>query len=118
MTGSMMADALIGGGMIGIAAAILLIGNGRIAGIPGILGGMLLMRGAELRRRLSFLGGLLGGGLLLLIFLPGAMSFGISRSLPAMALAGVAVGIGTRLGGGCTSGHGVCGVARGPSTRG
>jgi uncharacterized membrane protein YedE/YeeE len=62
--------------------------------------------------RICFLAGLFAGGLLLRILLPGAFDFGIIRPLPLLTVAGLLVGFGTRLGSGCTSGHGVCGVSR------
>jgi uncharacterized membrane protein YedE/YeeE len=100
--------ALVGGALIGLAASILLIANGKVAGISGILAG--LLGRAELQWRGWFVGGLLLAGVLAL-FAPA--SIGSSpRSLPVLAVAGLLVGVGTRLGGGCTSGHGVCGISR------
>lgn len=112
MTVSIVLSAALGGVLIGLAASMLLLFNGRIAGISGILGGALTPLRGDLAWRLAFMGGMLAGGLALLIWLPGAIHLGISRSLPAFALAGVAVGYGTQLGGGCTSGHGICGNGR------
>lgn len=105
-------SALIGGGMIGLAAALLLLLNGRIAGISGILGGLLDgQAGSEKGERLAFIAGLLGGPLLvgLLWRWPQAS---VTASIPLLIIAGLLVGFGTRLGSGCTSGHGICGVAR------
>lgn len=103
--------ALSGGVLIGLAAALLLVMNGRIAGISGILGGVFRCKGSDCAWRAAFVAGLL--------FAPCAWRwFG---SLPQAALeggsglliaAGLLVGFGTRLGSGCTSGHGVCGLAR------
>jgi uncharacterized protein len=103
--------ALAGGVLIGLAAALLLVMNGRIAGISGILGGVFRCKGNDCAWRAAFVGGL--------VFAPFAWRwFG---SLPQVALesgsglliaAGLLVGFGTRLGSGCTSGHGVCGLAR------
>jgi uncharacterized membrane protein YedE/YeeE len=108
--------ALIGGGLIGAAASALLLLNGRIAGISGILAGLIAPRRAETGWRLAFVLGLVaGGGVLLFAYpaafptaspAPGPWSFG------RLAVAGVLVGVGTRIGNGCTSGHGVCGLAR------
>lgn len=104
-------SALAGGALIGLAAAIFVLGNGRIAGISGLLGS-LLARGAEGRsEKALFLLGLLLAPLLWQVFaaLP-AIEF--QGGWLSLLLAGLLVGIGTRYGAGCTSGHGVCGVAR------
>lgn len=105
-------SATIGGLLIGIAAAGLLLFNGRIAGISGILGGLLDLPRGDVSWRSAFIAGLLAGGLLLLWFYPQALAPSLDRSLVTFAIAGLLVGYGTRLGGGCTSGHGVCGIAR------
>src|SRR3569832_711615 len=96
----------LGGALIGLAASILLLGAGRVAGISGIFGQLFLSpeRG-DRRWRLSFLIGLLTSALLCAQLLPDAIS-PPPRSLPWLAAAGLLVGIGTRLGDGCTSGHG------------
>lgn len=103
---------LLGGLLIGTSAALLLLGQGRIAGITGILGEALRGRRGDVGWRLLFLAGLIGGGSVLRLGWPGA--FGGHLGLPPAALiaAGLLVGFGTRMGNGCTSGHGVCGVAR------
>jgi uncharacterized membrane protein YedE/YeeE len=104
-------SALAGGVLIGLAAALLLVANGRIAGISGILGGLFSPVRDERNWRLAFTAGLLGAGAFAAFFLPG--SIGSSpRSLVTLVVGGLLVGIGTRLGSGCTSGHGVCGVGR------
>jgi uncharacterized protein len=101
----------IGGVLIGLAAAFLLAYKGRIAGISGILGGFL--ESAEDRGwRGLFLLGMLLGGFGLVAFMPAAVPGAALDSLPVLILAGLLVGFGTRLGGGCTSGHGVCGISR------
>ena len=106
-------SALIGGLLIGASAALFLVLNGRIAGISGILGGLLSPARSEIGWRLAFLAGL---------FLAPAAYVAAGGSLPPvvleaplglLVLAGLIVGFGTRLGGGCTSGHGVCGIGRG-----
>jgi uncharacterized membrane protein YedE/YeeE len=105
--------AALGGGMlIGLAATVLLLLNGRIAGISGILGGAFTGPGADRGWRIAFLAGLLAGGLL-------AAAAGMTGSLERtgyplglLIMAGLLVGFGSRLGSGCTSGHGVCGIAR------
>lgn len=103
---------LLGGILIGLAATMLLAWNGRIAGISGIFGGVLLPKTGEVSWRALFLAGLVGGGFLLRAFHPGAFPAEASGSLPVIAIAGLLVGFGTRLGSGCTSGHGVCGLSR------
>ncbi|MEM9074346.1 MAG: YeeE/YedE thiosulfate transporter family protein [Myxococcota bacterium] len=103
-------SSLLGGLLVGIASAALLLLHGRIAGISGILGGAL--RGPDRSWRLFFLAGLAAGGGLIAILSPSAFAVDIDRSLPVLALAGLLVGVGTRLGGGCTSGHGICGLSR------
>jgi uncharacterized membrane protein YedE/YeeE len=104
-------SALAGGALIGLAASLLLVANGRVAGISGILGGVVVPVRDEVPWRLAFLVGLVASGLVLSLSMPGAIGAS-PRPLPLMALAGLLVGIGTRLGHGCTSGHGVCGLAR------
>lgn len=103
----------LGGGlMIGIAAAVLLLFNGRILGASGILGSTLdgsAQGGSD--ERLTFLAGLIGAPALAVAFL-GAPSTHVSGNLPLLILAGLLVGFGTRLANGCTSGHGVCGMSR------
>lgn len=103
---------LLGGVLIGLSAAALLIGHGRIAGVSGILDDALRNRGGELTWRLLFLVGLVGGGLLISWVHPEAFPVHHELSGPLLAVAGLLVGFGTRLGNGCTSGHGVCGIGR------
>jgi uncharacterized membrane protein YedE/YeeE len=102
---------LLGGALIGLAVALLLLLNGRVAGVSGILGGLLQPSGGERTERIAFLAGLLGGPMLYsLVMGPPAI---IVDAVPwALGIAGLLVGYGTRLGSGCTSGHGVCGIAR------
>jgi uncharacterized membrane protein YedE/YeeE len=101
----------LGGLILGGAAALLLAGNGRIAGITGILGG--LVDGEEGRGwRIAFILGMLVGGLGLLLWLPQSLP-GSAIDSPALVIAaGLLVGFGTRMANGCTSGHGVCGLGR------
>jgi uncharacterized membrane protein YedE/YeeE len=102
---------LLGGMLLGLSASVLALGAGRVAGISGILGGV-FTPGREGRGwRLHFLAGLAVGGLLLAAIHP-AVFASAGRSWPVLVLAGVLVGFGARLGGGCTSGHGVCGLSR------
>jgi uncharacterized membrane protein YedE/YeeE len=105
-------SALIGGALIGLSAAGLLLLNGRVAGISGILGGVIEGERDELAWRLAFLVGLIAAPLLLAA--SGALTprVEIVASGPAVVVAGLLVGFGTRLGLGCTSGHGICGLAR------
>jgi hypothetical protein len=104
---------IIGGALIGLASAALLLANGRIAGISGILGRSLLARAQERRWRLAFLVGLPLGAWLAMRAGADAMGFAIASNPLLLVAGGVLVGVGTQLGNGCTSGHGVCGIARG-----
>jgi uncharacterized membrane protein YedE/YeeE len=103
--------ALAGGLLIGLAAAAFVLLNGRLAGISGILGGLLRPAQGDLAWRAAFLAGLVGAPLVYAVFapLPGAR---IDAGDGALVAAGLLVGIGTRYGSGCTSGHGVCGLSR------
>lgn len=104
--------ALIGGILIGLSASAMLLLEGKIAGISGICAGLVSPAKGETGWKASFIAGLLAGGILLRIFLPRAFDFGIIRPYPMLLVAGLLVGFGTRLGNGCTSGHGVCGISR------
>ena len=103
--------ALSGGALIGVAAALLLMFNGRIAGISGILGGILTATPGDIPWRAAFIAGLILApvGWLTLSSLP---PIEIEADFPMIVSAGLLVGIGTRYGSGCTSGHGVCGISR------
>ncbi|MAM94916.1 YeeE/YedE thiosulfate transporter family protein [Parvibaculum sp.] len=101
---------LVGGLLIGAAAALLLLANGRIAGISGIMGGVLNPRKGETVWRIAFLAGLIAAPMLYALVAP--VEITVAAPLPLLAAAGLIVGFGTRLGSGCTSGHGVCGVSR------
>jgi len=105
-------SSLIGGLMIGLAAAGLLLCTGQVAGISGIVAGVLRPVKNDVAWRVWFIAGMLAGGIALRLYLPHAFTFTLARSAGAIALAGLLVGFGTRLGNGCTSGHGVCGVSR------
>src|SRR5687768_8779666 len=105
------ASALAGGLMIGLAAAAFVLLNGRIAGVSGIVGGLLRPAPGDAAWRVAFVAGLIAAPWAYAAFahLPEST---IEAGYPAVVLAGLLVGIGTRYGSGCTSGHGVCGVAR------
>jgi uncharacterized membrane protein YedE/YeeE len=103
---------LVGGLLIGLAAALLLLLNGRISGISGIVGGMLAAKSSEVGWRLVFVVGLLLGAFIYMLATGGAISVRMQASVPVLVAAGLLVGFGTRLGSGCTSGHGLCGIAR------
>lgn len=105
-------SAAIGGALIGLAAVLLMLFNGRIAGISGIVDGLFNPRTDDRLWRLAFVGGLIAAPL-------GAALAGHAVPMPQLpgstitvAVAGLLVGFGTRLGSGCTSGHGICGIAR------
>jgi len=103
---------LIGGALIGIAASLLLLMNGRIAGISGILGGIFgPIGGADRFWRVAFVVGLICGAAIY-SFASGGFKIELQASNLTLIVAGLLVGFGTKLGSGCTSGHGVCGLAR------
>lgn len=103
-------DGLIGGAMIGAAAGLLLLVNGRIAGISGILGGVLEASGPWLERALFVVG--LAVSPALYFLLGGEKTIEVTSNVAFLVIGGLLVGFGSRLGSGCTSGHGVCGAAR------
>lgn len=105
-------SALVGGLMIGASAALLLLLTGHIAGISGILGGLVPPTRNEAAWRLAFLVGMLIAPLAYAALGGALPSISIDASLPVLIVAGLLVGYGTRLGAGCTSGHGVCGIGR------
>jgi uncharacterized membrane protein YedE/YeeE len=104
--------ALLGGALIGSASALLLLTHGRIAGISGIAGGLVERATSDRAWRIAFLAGLVVAGVAAGRIMPAAIGAPV-RPLAAIAVAGLLVGFGTRLGNGCTSGHGVCGLSRG-----
>jgi uncharacterized protein len=103
-------QALIGGVLIGLASLIATVLSGKVPGISGVFGRLLVPATPDKTWRVVFLLGLIGGAGLSFSFWDSAALFRPFRPLWVMALAGLLVGFGTRLGGGCTSGHGVCGV--------
>ena len=106
-------SALIGGALIGLSSAGLLLANGKIAGISGILGRSFFSDSEDRGWRLTFLIGLPLGGWIAQSATADAMGFAITGSPILLVIGGLLVGVGTQLGNGCTSGHGVCGVSRG-----
>ncbi|MGB5810263.1 MAG: YeeE/YedE family protein [Polyangiales bacterium] len=102
----------LGGVLIGLASAGLLLFHGRIAGISGIAGGIFRRVPGDVTWRVMFLAGLFAAGLAGGLVYPEAYRVAIDRSTAALVVAGLAVGVGTQLGSGCTSGHGVCGIGR------
>ena len=110
MTAEVALRGLAGGALIGLAAAIALLVHGRIAGIIGIFGRALARDGGA-AFRLAFLGGLVATGAAAALVWPGAIGAAL-HDRATLAVAGVLVGFGATLGNGCTSGHGVCGLAR------
>lgn len=104
--------AAVGGALIGLAAVMLLWLNGRIAGISGILQGAAFARGAERSWRLAFVAGLVLGGAAYVLVTGETLLTRDGVSPWLIVMAGLLVGVGTRLGSGCTSGHGVCGLSR------
>lgn len=101
---------VVGGLIIGVAASAMLVLKGRVAGISGVLGGVL--RGDKEPWRFAFLIGLLAGGFVLSLLAPAVFAAPAGVSLTFVVVAGLLVGVGTQMGGGCTSGHGVCGIGR------
>ncbi|MBV1857132.1 MAG: YeeE/YedE family protein [Nannocystaceae bacterium] len=102
----------VGGLLIGLSAAMMLILKGRIAGISGIIGGLASAPAQERPWRFAFMAGLLAGGMLMVAWMPEQFGSESTASTGTLVVAGLLVGIGTRIGGGCTSGHGVCGLSR------
>lgn len=104
--------ALAGGALIGVAVSIFLLATGRVAGISGVVGGVLSPKPGDFAWRVAFLAGLVFVGFVASALAPSMLAPSASRGPGAMIVAGLIVGYGTRLGNGCTSGHGVCGLSR------
>ena len=104
-------SALLGGILIGLSATLLLLASGRIAGISGILGGLLVPKAGDAGWRLAFLLGLVGAPLLFAALAGEQPPITVASSIPLLITGGLLVGFGSRLGSGCTSGHGVVGLA-------
>ncbi len=117
MTFSIPWASLSGGILLGISATLLLLFNGKIAGISGVLTGLLTPKPRDFAWRLIFVLGMVAGGIFAAF---GVSTLGLASSVPQhfdtsgvlLVVAGLLVGIGTRLGNGCTSGHGICGIGR------
>ena len=109
-------QSLLGGALIGLAASLLLVLNGRVAGVSGIagglVGGVLGRIDGEVIERIAFIVGLLVGPVVFFALFGALPSATITGALPVLIVGGLLVGFGTRLAGGCTSGHGVCGLGR------
>jgi uncharacterized membrane protein YedE/YeeE len=107
-----MINAILGGVLIGIAASLKMLFNGRVTGISGIIAGVIRPKKLDVSWRVSFLIGLLFGGIVMRFFRPEVFLQSSSALWSDYIFAGLLVGFGTLLGNGCTSGHGVCGISR------
>ena len=103
---------LLGGGLIGLAASVLLLTTGRVFGVSGILAGAVLPNTLDRPWRVAAVAGLISAGILLRFVYPEVLVNAANGSLGRYVIAGLLVGYGTQLGSGCTSGHGVCGLSR------
>lgn len=103
---------LTGGIIIGLSSSLILLGLGKVTGISGILANSMFGLSFDHSWRYSFIGGLLFGGFIMKSFFPELFVYNFEISSPVVILGGLLVGFGTRLGSGCTSGHGVCGLPR------
>ncbi len=104
-------SAAFGGALLGVAAVLFALLAGRIAGVSGIVGGLLRPARGDVAWRVAFAGGLVAAPLAYSLLAPPA-AMRVDASIPMLLLAGALVGFGSRLGSGCTSGHGVCGISR------
>lgn len=104
--------AILGGIVLGLAAALFMLLTGRICGVSGIYSGLLSFKRDDSLWRLMFVAGLIVGGGLILWLLPQAGNVEMNMPVGTIILAGLLVGFGVRLGSGCTSGHGICGMGR------
>lgn len=112
MTFSIPWYSLFGGMLLGVSATLLLLLNGKVAGISGILGGLLTPKAQDTAWRWLFIIGLVAGGVFGVRLLAAEVPLQYSSSTGMLIIAGLLVGLGTRLGNGCTSGHGICGIGR------
>ncbi len=104
--------AFIGGALIGLSASLFLLGHGRVAGISGLYGSIFRRGAANKMLAMWFVAGLVLAGFVVRLVHPAAFASTWTPSLPLALVAGLVVGVGTQLGNGCTSGHGVCGISR------
>ncbi len=102
----------LGGALIGAAASAMLLFEGRVVGISGIVGGLFTPKAGDIGWRVAFLAGLVLAGIGATVFAPSTVVVELDRTPWMLVVAGILVGVGTRLGNGCTSGHGVCGLSR------
>jgi uncharacterized protein len=102
----------MGGLLIGLAVTLMMLLNGRIAGISSIVSGLLTPKSGDTGWRAAFVVGLLLGALAFILAVGGPTQVDVLASPPAILIGGLLVGFGTRMGSGCTSGHGLCGIAR------
>jgi uncharacterized protein len=102
---------LVGGVLIGLSVALTLLLNGRLAGISGIVSGLLAPKAGDAGWRVAFVAGLMLGALAFVLLSGGPVTVDVLASPPAIIFGGLLVGFGTRLSSGCTSGHGLCGIA-------
>ena len=102
----------VGGLLLGTASSALFLCNGRICGVSGIVGDLSIAASGDRAWRLAFIAGLLAGGVGLALVRRDLVAFASEQTIVASTMAGVLVGIGTRMSRGCTSGHGLCGIAR------
>lgn len=107
-----MMNAILGGSLIGLSVSMMLFFNGKVTGISGILGNVLNPSTPDKKWRLTFIAGLLSGGLILRLWKDEVFTIATSSLPMDYLIAGFLVGVGTLLGSGCTSGHGVCGISR------
>ncbi|WP_282176197.1 YeeE/YedE family protein [Vibrio nereis] len=105
-------ESLAGGILLGISATLMLLINGKVAGISGIMTGLLTPKSRDFAWRLLFAVGMVSGGAIGVLAFTSHVPTTYSSSTAVLAIAGLLVGIGTRLGNGCTSGHGICGIGR------
>ncbi len=105
-------ESLAGGILLGISATLMLLLNGKVAGISGILTGLMTPKTKDFAWRLLFAVGMVSGGVIAALMLSGNAPVQFETSSAMLAVAGLLVGIGTRLANGCTSGHGICGMGR------
>ncbi|MGY3571635.1 YeeE/YedE family protein [Vibrio paucivorans] len=105
-------ESLFGGILLGVSAVLLLLVNGKVAGISGVINGLLAPKSGDYAWRLLFVLGMVSGGVLSVMMLGIEAPSTQSSSLLVLSLAGLLVGFGTRMGNGCTSGHGICGIGR------